>query len=117
MSKNVVVVEDDPAIQESLRMAIELEGYNVYLANNGREGLKVLSTLVDPCIILLDLMMPVMDGFEFLAARKQDSVLSKVPVAVVTAFLDKAKGLDAQGFVKKPVNLDDLFDFIKKYCH
>jgi CheY-like chemotaxis protein len=116
MGLNVIVVEDDVHIQNTLKFAIELEGYTVFLANNGKEALQLASSVQDACVILLDLMMPEMDGFEFLAVRKADPTLAKIPVLVISAFHDKARNLDAQGFIKKPVNLDDLFSLIKKHC-
>lgn len=97
-------------------MAIELEGYTVYTAGNGREGLDLLSTIPAPCLILLDLMMPVMNGFEFMEARASHPALSRIPVVVVSAFAEKAKAILANGFVAKPVNLDHLFDLIKIHC-
>jgi CheY-like chemotaxis protein len=114
--RNVLIVEDDLSIQKSLRLAIECEGYKVFTAGNGKEGLDLFPTIEKPCVILLDLMMPVMDGFEFLEMRKLNQPLSQVPVVIVSAFLEKAKEVKADGYVKKPVQLDDLFVLIKKHC-
>ncbi len=60
--KDILVVEDDAGIREALRMILELEGYNIREASNGKEGLEVLKSMPRPCLILLDLMMPIMDG-------------------------------------------------------
>jgi CheY-like chemotaxis protein len=116
-SPNILVVEDEPDIRSSLRQALEWEGYAVVEAENGREGVEKLSTMPTPCLILLDLMMPVMNGWEFAQALKGDMALATIPVVVVTAFAER--GLDrlgARGVVKKPVDLDRLLAVVKEHC-
>lgn len=113
---NILVVEDDVAIQKSLRFAMESEGYKVFTASNGKEGLETFGTMPKPCMILLDLMMPIMDGFEFLAERNKNPPLAEIPVIIVSAFPEKMKAVPADGYINKPVKLDALFELIKKYC-
>jgi len=114
----ILVIEDDPAIREALCLILETEGYEVKAAENGQAGLAALSSSCGPCLILLDLMMPVMNGFEFLTARERDVTLVTIPVVIVSAFAESAEHVSSktQGFVKKPVNLELLLDVVRRYC-
>jgi CheY-like chemotaxis protein len=114
--KNILIVEDDAAIRETLRFVVELEGYKVFTASNGQEGLALLPQMETPCLILLDLMMPVMNGWEFIDALRKDMLLMSIPVVIVSAYGEQAKGLKAKDVIKKPVDLDVLFRTIKKWC-
>jgi signal transduction histidine kinase/DNA-binding response OmpR family regulator len=82
--RNVLVVDDDPEVREVLRRAFEQEGWNVAEAANGREALERLGE-AEPCLILLDLMMPVMDGFEFVMQVRKEPAWRAIPIVVVTA--------------------------------
>jgi CheY-like chemotaxis protein len=114
--KDVLVVEDDKDIRETLQQVLELEGYRVTTATNGKEGLESLKGIDRPCVILLDLMMPVMNGWEFLEAHRTDTTLATIPVVVVSAAGDKAKSAPAAGFIKKPVDLESLLNVVRRYC-
>lgn len=114
--KNVLIVEDDEGIRETLRLALELEGYSVFSAANGQEGLDILPKIERPCLILLDLMMPVMDGWRFVEILDEDTILAAIPVVVVTAFAERAKSIHARGILKKPIDLDVLLATVKRYC-
>ena len=113
---NTLVVEDDEAIRESLKLILEFEGYTVYTASNGKEGLEILKKIPRPCIIFLDLMMPIMNGWDFIEAVEKDVVLATIPVVIVSAFADSGRNLHVKGIVKKPVNIDDLMKFSNQYC-
>src|SRR5689334_8429349 len=76
----ILVVEDDQDIREALMSVLEDEGYTVLGAANGLDGLEVLARISRPCMILLDLMMPVMSGAEFLSQMRRDDILAPVPV-------------------------------------
>lgn len=115
-SKNILVVEDDQSIREAMQLYLEMEGYQVQTAADGRQALDLLGNKLAPCLILLDLMMPIMDGYEFLKARKENTSISSIPVVVVSAFLDNAIDVDAQGFVSKPIDFDVLLKYIRQYC-
>jgi CheY-like chemotaxis protein len=110
-----MIVEDDEMIRESMKLLLELEGYEVLLAGNGKQALDLLASGRRPNLILLDLMMPVMDGYEFLRARARDPELHRIPVIVVSAFLGESEPLDAQGFVAKPIDFDLLRPLLDKY--
>ncbi len=112
----VLVVEDDPAIRESMVTALRLKGYHCSEASNGLEALEVLKTLPQPCLILLDLMMPIMSGWEFLTRVEGDVTLAQIPIAVVTAYSERAKDLKVKGILKKPIDLKLLFQVVETYC-
>jgi CheY-like chemotaxis protein len=112
----ILVVEDDEDIRDSLREALESDGYQVVTAEDGKEGLQALDEMPRPCLILLDLMMPVMNGWQFLEKMKEDTTLATIPVVAVTAAGDRGNTAQADMLIKKPVNLDHLLEVIKRYC-
>ncbi len=117
-NKSVLIVEDDQEIRSLLKEAIELEGFEAHVAANGKEALGILSNSVTPSLILLDLMMPVMNGWQFLEVKNNDSNICNIPVVVITAATDsKAGEVKSQGIMKKPIDLDVLVGWIKKYCN
>jgi CheY-like chemotaxis protein len=82
----ILIVDDDPDIREALQDLLADRGFSVLAASNGVEALKLLRTLpAPPSIILLDVMMPVMDGYGFLEEQRRDPSLSSIPVAIITA--------------------------------
>ena len=109
----ILVVDDDPDIRDSLREVLEDEGYEVACVGNGREALDHLKTTNPrPCVILLDLMMPVMDGQEMLRRLKEDPELSKTPVVVMSAGRVSKSELQGSRFLAKPFELDDLLETV-----
>ena len=113
----LLVIEDEKEIRESLRQVLEFEGYEVFEAANGKEALELLTQARQPiCLILLDLMMPVMDGWQFSELLKTDSAHNAIPVILVTAFSDKARGISSAGVVKKPFDLDALLSMVQRLC-
>jgi CheY-like chemotaxis protein len=116
----ILVVEDDPAIRETLEAVLEDEGYHVRGAANGREALALLRAEAgSPALILLDLMMPVMSGWEFRVEQQHDPVLASIPVVVLSADRDvaaKAAALQVADFLAKPVSLTLLLDAVTRYC-
>jgi CheY-like chemotaxis protein len=112
----ILVVEDDPDIRESLRIVLEGEGYQVDAAANGREALDRLGH-ERPCLILLDLMMPVMSGTELLTVLRGRDSLKTIPVVVVSAYGHLAQATQGvEGFMTKPVALDDLLGVVTRFC-
>ena len=112
----VLVVEDEEGIRESLKLLLEVEGYKVLTAANGKFALEILNKMERPCLILLDLMMPVMNGWEFSKAIKANHILAPIPIVLVTAFADEVGVLKNLPIVKKPVDHDLLMVLVKKYC-
>jgi CheY-like chemotaxis protein len=115
---DVVVIEDDADIREVVREVLLSEGYVVHAFENGRAALDGMKTCPKPCIILLDLMMPVMNGYEFLAARRiAGDQLMAIPVVIVSAFADGVKKEEGVvGYVKKPMDVELLLRLISSYC-
>ena len=119
MSKEILVVEDDDSIAQSLAMLLESEGYQVSNAENGKMALeKLQSGASKPCLILLDLMMPVMDGFEFRNLQQKDPAISSIPAVVMTADGNESKRsrISADAFLKKPLDIHTLLDTIQRFC-
>lgn len=109
----VLIVEDDTAIRESLKELLEMDGYEVYTAEHGRDALWVLREH-KPAVILMDLMMPEMNGFEFLAQRRNDPEIAAIPVVVMTAepALARRVGDDAAAVFSKPFDVNTLIPMI-----
>ena len=120
MLHRVLIVDDDPDIRDTVIEVLEEQGCEVLGAANGNEALAKLRAAPDhPCLILLDLMMPVMDGRAFREAQLEDPAISEIPVVVISAFRDVADTADAMGVaahVKKPVSLKDLIALVHRYC-
>lgn len=117
MNKVVLVVDDDQDIRESLCDLLEEEGHRAIGVSNGEEALKTLRSGHRPCIILLDIMMPVMDGRTFRAEQLEDPGLSAIPVAVITAGgKDAANGLGAQAVLLKPLRIEDVLEVVVRFC-
>ena len=113
----ILVVDDDPDIRESLREVLEDEGYEVACVGNGREALDHLKAASPPpCVILLDLMMPVMDGWQFRREQKQNPAIADIPLIVITATGKRPVLIDAAELVMKPLDLNRLFEAIERYC-
>lgn len=101
----VLVVEDDEAILEFLKMTLEDDGFDVYTANNGKQGLAMIQEH-HPKAVLLDLMLPEIDGFVILQKMSEDTTTSEIPVAVVSAYADATSTQDA---LKKAHNVKKVF--------
>jgi CheY-like chemotaxis protein len=112
----VLVVEDDEVIRESMQELLELEGFVVVTASNGREALEAVRAGARPCAVLLDLFMPVMDGWQFLAAIEADRELADLPVTVVSAAGDRVSGIGRRRFLRKPVTLEALIAAVRRSC-
>jgi CheY-like chemotaxis protein len=115
-SKLILVVDDDQFIQEALRDALEDEGYSVMLAGNGQEALQYLRTGSRPDAVLLDYMMPVMDGPTFAAEARKDPGFKDLPIILITADAQapqKALGNGLMKYLRKPLKLDELLATIE----
>jgi CheY-like chemotaxis protein len=117
MHHQVLIVEDDADLREMMAQILTLEGFTPATASNGREALEYLRSGDTPQLILLDLMMPVMDGWEFQRERGRDPTLAKVPVVVLSALDEpRAAGAATHEFLKKPLDFDRLLQIVKGYC-
>ena len=114
----VLLVEDDDDIREALSQVLENAGYAVVTAPNGQVGLESLR-VHHPSLILLDLMMPVMNGWQFRRHQRADEALAGVPVIVISAdesARTEAAALGAEGFLPKPIVIDQLLQLVAQHC-
>src|SRR5262245_11830612 len=115
----VLIVEDDADLREMMAQLLTLEGYGTATVSNGREALRYLHEGEVPKVILLDLMMPVMDGWEFRRRQQADPDphLADLPVIVLSALdQQRASNLEASAFLKKPLDFDRLLELVRQYC-
>lgn len=110
----VLVVDDDDALREALAEVIADAGYRVEQAENGREALQKIRQL-SPCIVLLDLMMPLMDGWEVVSEMDTDPALAKVPVCIVSA-QDRLPPPRSVAVLKKPIAVASLLSTVAAHC-
>lgn len=119
-TKTIMVIEDNDFIRVAVQQIIEDEGYRTEVATNGREALELLERQIQlPALILLDLNMPIMDGWHFRSLQKENLRLQSIPVVVFTAdgnASEKAEKIKAQGWLRKPIEVDDLLKILHKYC-
>ena len=121
MCRGVMVVEDDDDIRETLEQVLDDHDIPVMSAANGAIALAQLRAAAEPpCVILLDMMMPVMDGREFRTRQQADPALAHIPVVVVSAHVtgDRAAAeMQADGYLKKPCDLAALLAEINRFLH
>lgn len=113
----ILLVDDDHDIREALTDTLQDQGFDVLSAGNGLEALRLLrSTPVSPSVILLDLMMPVMDGYGFLDEQRRDPALAAIPVAIITASHapDVSRLGAAPPVVPKPIKVPQLINLLRK---
>jgi CheY-like chemotaxis protein len=108
---SALIVDDDAEVREMLRVALTADGYDASAVANGREALIHLRSHAETCLILLDLLLPEMDGARFRAAQLRDRSLAWIPLVVMSGGVDgdrRARELGARRFVRKPLNLDEV---------
>jgi two-component system chemotaxis response regulator CheY len=116
--KLVLIVDDHPPTREALSALLDSEGYHVLEAGNGLEALELIDAVVEPpCMIVLDLAMPVMDGREFLKARSQRRAISRIPVVVLSANVRDGQPMEgAEACLSKPTSPDSLLRILSNLC-
>jgi CheY-like chemotaxis protein len=114
----VLIVDDEPDLREMVACLLNGEGYDTVLAGNGADGLEQLRTR-RPCLVLLDVMMPIMDGYEFRARQLDDPDLASIPVLCWTAMFDRHRVAQSLGVrcVQKPVSMDELLALVHAHCN
>ncbi len=118
MAKRILVVEDDTSIRELLVELLESEGYEVSSAVNGLEGIRHLQNNPKPDLILVDLMMPVMDGYTFRTEQLKNDLWSTIPTVVMSAEAnakEKMKSFNITAFLSKPVDLDTILKTVASF--
>jgi CheY-like chemotaxis protein len=117
---SILLVEDDPGIREAMVECLSLEGYSVAEASNGAEALAYLHAAPAPKVIVLDLVMPVMNGSEFLEQVRREPALSSIPVILMTAATlgaaHAARMPTADLRLPKPFELTALLDAVARFC-
>jgi two-component system, sensor histidine kinase and response regulator len=112
--KTVLLVEDDPDIRDIVQDVLEAEGYDVIPASHGKQALEFLLGVREtarPDLVILDMMMPLVDGTHVLEAIRSDRTLASMPVVVMSAVAHE-KPAGAAAFLRKPFSLDTLFDAV-----
>ena len=115
----IIIIEDDKDIRETMQFALETEGYGVETYENGKLALERLHHKPEPCLILLDMMMPVMGGKKFMEEfKKLPATIVPIPVYLcsATACAADSSGMGCHGFIKKPVDFHVLLVIVEKYC-
>jgi CheY-like chemotaxis protein len=113
----ILVVEDDELTRESIVELLRESGYAVAEATNGAEALTQLRAHPPPCVILLDLMMPVMSGQEFRREQLKDPTLATIPVIVLSAAdIGQLQSLNVDACVAKPFRIERLLSSVSQYC-
>ena len=117
MSPTVLIVEDDPDTREMLTSFLQLEGFQTASASNGREALDRLTDDVNADVIVLDLMMPVMDGWQFRQRQVEDARLARIPTIVVSAAgRDRMAQISADAYLAKPIDMEELLSRVTQLC-
>lgn len=119
LSSYILIVDDDLAIREMLEMLLEGEGYEVVLASNGAEALETIRQH-RPALVLLDLMMPVMDGWQFLENLKNKPEYQDLPVVLLSANREltrTARNYNVKAYLSKPFEMNQLLSCVEHYRH
>ncbi len=119
MSQRVLVVEDDSALREALSQVLSDEGYDMLSARDGLEAVDCLKKGNRPDVILLDLSMPVVNGWEFRMFQKRDPDLARIPVILITAggyTREEVAWLEPSALLPKPLDLPFLLSAVRKFC-
>ena len=114
----ILVLDDDEGMRVPLCRVLEFDGHRTVQATNGRDGLRLLRDGLDPCLIIMDLMMPEVDGFAFRAAQVADPRLAEIPTIVLTAsaLTVGTNALNASAVVTKPVTVGRVLALVDAYC-
>ena len=117
MASNVLVVDDDPNLVRLMSKFLKLEGFDPVPAANGEEALAYLRGGGDASVILLDLRMPVMDGWEFRRAQRGDPALAAIPIVVLSGVAaDTAHDMEPAASFNKPVNFLEVVGVVRRLC-
>lgn len=120
MCNEILIVDDDPDLRETMKDLLTFEGFRATTASNGIEALQQVTQQEQPCLVLLDLMMPVMDGWQFLETmeRQHSQILNRLQIIVVSAVADLS-GLQNRyrcQVMKKPADVQSLVAIARQYC-
>ena len=118
--KPILIVDDNEDIREALATLLETHGYATVCADNGATALDLLrNDCIDPCLVLLDFSMPVMDGAAFRRVQQSDPELAGLPVVLYSGIADpaaEAVALNVPHYFRKPLDLDQLVAVVQRHC-
>lgn len=120
MITRVLVVDDDPDVLETMQLVLEGAGCEVLVTANGSAALDLLRSHADPSLILLDLMMPGMNGWQFMAEAQHEGLLGEIPVVIVSGGAFRKEDLSALGaaaYLAKPLDIERLIAAIRKHAN
>jgi CheY-like chemotaxis protein len=115
----ILLVEDNIDLATAMAEILEIEGYTVTCSMNGAEGLAALRAGFHPAVIILDLMMPVMDGIEFRRHQQLDAAIASIPVVVVSGvghMMDEIRATGVARCFRKPIDIDELLGVVTQLC-
>ncbi len=119
-SREVLVVEDDTDLRESLSQALQDHGFHVTQAGDGQQALDLLHSGARPSVILLDLMMPVVSGWELRDLLREDPSFAQIPQLIISAYVDETEqavlSLPPEDCIRKPFHLRVLIDALERHC-
>lgn len=118
-ARQVLLVEDDPSLREIYAEVLRDEGWIVHPAGDGLEALQLLANGVDPCVAILDLRMPRMDGWELADRLRETATWEDLPLVIVAAHYrvqDEARRLGTRWWLQKPVDIDRLVEVVTEAC-
>jgi CheY-like chemotaxis protein len=115
MKHTLLIVEDEEDLREMLRDALERRGFHVVTAANGQEALAVIPQIEHLCLVLLDLFMPEMNGWDFFDAMKARKELEQIPVIITTSAPNRAP-VGATRVMQKPLSLDRVISAVQEFC-
>jgi CheY-like chemotaxis protein len=119
LAEEILIVEDDSDFRDALAELLQLKGYQVTALGNGQQALQKLQAGLIPCLILLDLMMPVMNGWDFRRLLLAHPQWSAIPVVLLSGMADLARhatNLRVAGCIAKPVDFDLLYRAVEQHC-
>ena len=115
-NKSILIVDDDVDLSDVLRELLIFEDFIVQTAGNGKEALELLANSETPGVILTDILMPVMDGHEFIKFLRSNPATASIPVVVLSGLLDISSIKGANAFLAKPFVMSPLLALVKTYC-
>jgi len=120
LPKTVLIVEDDDVAREGLTAILEREGFATVSAKNGKEAVQCFQAGLSPSLVLLDMLLPECDGWQFFVRRRKDSLLASSPVVVMTGLAiasdEWARSLGASFLLRKPIDVDTLLGTVRRYA-
>lgn len=120
-SKKILIIDDDPEVLVALKKVLEILGHKSLCANDGTSALEILSHDIKPALIFCDLMMPSMNGLEFLSNIRSDknSELASIPIVILSAEKNLGKKVTPfhVDYLSKTFKIDDLIEIVNRYCH